>query len=57
MGKVERARLDSINRAAFKVAVLPTLDVLPLFVAREAGIFDTLGVVGETSYVPRADGL
>ena len=44
MGKVERARLDSINRAAFKVAVLPTLDCLPLFVAREAGIFDTLGV-------------
>lgn len=44
MGKVERARLDSINKAAFKVAVLPTLDCLPLFVAREAGIFDTLGV-------------
>lgn len=44
MGKVERARLDSINRAAFKVAVMPTLDCLPLFVAREAGIFDTLGV-------------
>lgn len=38
---------DSITRAdsmALKVGVLPTLDCLPLYVAEEKGIFDSIGV-------------
>ncbi len=37
----ERHVKDSL---AFKVGVMPTLDGLPIFVAHERGIFDTLGV-------------
>lgn len=44
IGKAERARQDSIRRAAFKVAVMPTLDCLPIFYAKEKGYFDSLGV-------------
>lgn len=42
--KAERARLDSIDKASFKVGVMPTLDCLPLFVASDERLFDTLGV-------------
>ena len=42
--KAEKARLDSIDQAAFKVGVMPTLDCLPLYVAQEERLFDTLGV-------------
>ena len=42
--KMEKARLDSIDQAAFKVGVMPTLDCLPLYVAQEERLFDTLGV-------------
>lgn len=44
MTKAERARQDSIYRSAFKVAVMPTLDCLPIFYAKEQGYFDSLGV-------------
>ncbi len=44
ISRAERARQDSIYRAAFKVAVMPTLDCLPIFYAKEKGYFDTLGV-------------
>lgn len=37
----EVRRLDSL---AFKMAVTPTLDCLPLFVAKDCRLFDTLGV-------------
>ena len=39
--KAEDMRRDSL---AFKIAVMPTLDCLPFFLAKEQGIFDTLGV-------------
>ena len=39
--KAENARQDSL---AFKVAVLPTLDCLPIFVAVESGIYSSMGV-------------
>ena len=39
--KAEDMRRDSL---AFKVAVTPTLDCLPFYLAQEQGIFDTLGV-------------
>lgn len=42
--KAEKARLDSIDRASFKVGVMPTLDCLPVFVAHDYRLFDTLGV-------------
>jgi NitT/TauT family transport system substrate-binding protein len=46
--KAERQKKQSEERLrdslALKVAVTPTLDCLPFFVARECGIFDTLGV-------------
>ena len=44
LSKLEKRQLDSIDRASFKVAVMPTLDCLPLFVAKDKRLFDTLGV-------------
>lgn len=44
LSKAERARLDSIDKASFKIGVMPTLDCLPVFVAYERHLFDTLGV-------------
>lgn len=31
----EKARQDSIDKASFKVGVMPTLDCLPVFVAQD----------------------
>lgn len=42
--KAEKARLDSLDREALKVGVMPTLDCLPLLVAKDERLFDTLGV-------------
>lgn len=45
--RVKRANQRQMMRedsAALKVAVLPTLDCLPLYVAKEQRLFDTLGV-------------
>lgn len=44
LSKQEKARLDSIDKASFKVGVMPTLDCLPLLVASDERLFDTLGV-------------
>ena len=44
LSRAEKARLDSIDKASFKVGVMPTLDCLPVFVAYEQHLFDTLGV-------------
>lgn len=44
MSKAEKARLDSIDKASLKVGVMPTLDCLPVFVAKDYDLFDTLGV-------------
>lgn len=41
MAAAEMRRIDSL---AFKMAVTPTLDCLPVFVAKECHFFDTLGV-------------
>lgn len=40
----EKARLKTEDSLALKVGVTPTLDCLPLFVAKGARLFDTLGV-------------
>lgn len=42
--KAERMRLAREDSAAFKVAVMPTLDCLPLWIAKNSGIYDSLGV-------------
>lgn len=42
--RAERAKMKKADSLALKVAVLPTLDALPLFVARECRLFDTLQV-------------
>lgn len=45
--RISRAQQDSLrvkDSLALKVAVLPTLDCLPIFVAKESHLFDTLGV-------------
>lgn len=42
--KMEKIRQDSLDSASFKVGVMPTLDCLPLFIAKEERLFDTLGV-------------
>lgn len=39
----ERIKLQREDSAALKVAVMPTLDCLPLYVARQYQLFDTLG--------------
>ena len=44
LSKLERARLDSIDRAALKVGVMPTLDCLPVYVAYEDSLFRKQGV-------------
>lgn len=41
--KVKKADLQK-DSMAFKVAVTPTLDCLPIYVAKESGIFDSIGV-------------
>ncbi len=42
LSRAERIRLQKEDSAAFKVAVMPTLDCLPLYVARCHGLFDSL---------------
>src|SRR3712207_7003343 len=45
--RISRAQQDSLrvkDSLALKVAVLPTLDCLPIFVAKDSHLFDTLGV-------------
>ncbi len=41
---VERKRLQKETVAALKIAVMPTLDCLPLYVAKDLCLFDTLHV-------------
>ncbi len=56
LSKAEKLRLDSIDQASFKVGVMPTLDCLPVFVAYEKRLFDTLGVtVHLKSYMAQMD--
>lgn len=43
LSRQERLRLHREDSAALKVAVMPTLDCLPMFVARQYHLFDTLG--------------
>src|SRR5574344_224508 len=40
----EKARLKTEDSLALKVGITPTLDCLPLLVAKDKNIFDTLGV-------------
>lgn len=44
LSKAERARLLSEDSAALKIAVMPTLDCLPVFVAKEHVMYDTTKV-------------
>lgn len=44
LSRAERARIAREDALAFKVGVLPTLDCLPVYLAQERQLFDTLGV-------------
>lgn len=44
ISRAERARLAREDSLAFKIAVMPTLDCLPIFVAKEKNLFDTAKV-------------
>lgn len=44
LSKLEKARLDSIDQAALKVGVMPTLDCLPVYLAHEDSLFLKQGV-------------
>ncbi len=44
ISKEERQRLHREDSLALKIAVMPTLDCLPLYLAKEEHYFDTLGV-------------
>jgi len=44
VGRQERLRMQREDSLALKVALVPALDCLPLFVAAECGVFDTLKV-------------
>lgn len=41
LNRIERQRLAREDSAAFKVAILPTLDCLPVFVAKHHQLYDT----------------
>ena len=41
--RLERQRQQKADSAALKIAVMPTLDCLPLLVARQYNLFDSLG--------------
>lgn len=43
LSRLERQRLAREDSAALKIAVMPTLDCLPLLVARQYNLYDTLG--------------
>ena len=43
ISRAERQRLAREDSAALKVGVLPTLDCLPVYLAKERRLFDTLG--------------
>ncbi len=45
LSKLEKARQDSLDSAALKVAVLPTLDCLPVYVAYDDSLFKSQGVL------------
>ena len=40
----ERLRLQREDSLALKIAVMPTLDCLPIYIAKDCNMFDTLGV-------------
>ena len=42
--RAERAKQKTADSLALKVAVMPTLDCMPLFLAKDHRLFDTLGV-------------
>ena len=44
LSRQEKARLDSIDRMALKVGVMPTLDCLPVFLAYDDSLFSRQGV-------------
>lgn len=44
LSKKEKARLDSIDRMALKVGVMPTLDCLPVYLAYDDSLFAKQGV-------------
>lgn len=44
LSEQERIRLRTLDSLAFKVGVLPSLDCLPVYVAKEEKLFDSLGV-------------
>ena len=43
LSRIERQKQMKADSAALKIAVLPTLDCLPLFVAKDQNLFDSLG--------------
>lgn len=43
LSKAERLRMAKEDSLALKVGVLPTLDCLPLYVAKQSNLFETLG--------------
>lgn len=44
LSREERKRLAREDSAALKIAVMPTIDCLPLYVARQCGLFERFGV-------------
>ena len=44
LSRQEQQRLQREEQQALKVAVMPTLDCLPMFLAKDMGLFDTLKV-------------
>lgn len=43
LSRLEQARMVREDSAALKIAVMPTLDCLPFYVARQYSLFDSLG--------------
>ena len=51
VSRQNRLRLAREDSAALKIAVLPTLECLPLYVAKELMLFDTAVVYLKNSYL------
>ena len=53
--RAERLRLQKADSAALKIAVLPTLDCLPLFLAKDHQLFDTIVDIRLKRYTAQMD--
>ena len=55
LSREQRKKLAREDSAALKIAVMPTLDCLPLFIAKDHHLFDTIGDIRLKRYTAQMD--